>query len=390
VLVSARRQLLDKCAELGAKLPTFVVRRMELELRGSGLPLKPQEMAGFGAILTGAGALCGLVVTGGLSGLVILGGFGAAGPVLACKAAKNFRSGKVARQFEQAAEAMAQQVHDGTPLPAVLAQAASKLDSPLSEELGAVLAEHAVGVPLAKALERFSLRVRTSETVQIVALLQNHLETGADPLDPMRLLNFRQPFEIPEPSREPVPATFADATGQLLLLALDEFAPSELCRKHGSAELAAKVGAAAATAVARMTLPSNLAGSRDALVQAVRDEVGGLGPLEILMRLPSVDAIYILSPLDVFAATLPAELLDTQPRPGAPEAPEGYQRAKLQFHDAAHLLRDLARLLTPLGVVLDASNPAAEGVLPNGWEVAAQLTAEGTPAVGLGRVKAAG
>lgn len=388
--MSARRQLLDKCAELGAKLPPFVVRRMELDLRGSGLSMKPQEMAGFGAVLTGAGALCGLVVTGGLTGLVILGGFGAAGPMLACKAAKNFRSGKVARQFEQAAEAIAQQLHDKVPLLTVLEQGAAKLDMPLCEELGVVVAEHALGVPLARALERFTLRVRTAETVQIVGVILSHLETGTDPLDPMRLLNFRQPFEIPEVSPTSVPATFVDAAAQLLQFALDELSPAELCRKHGSSELAAKVAAAATTAAARMTLPSNLAGSRDALVQAVRNEVGGRGPLEILLQHPSVEAIYILSPLDVFAATLPAELLETQPRPGAPEAPEGYQRAKVQFHDAAHLLRVIGRLLAPLGAVLDASNPSVEGVLPDGWEVAAQLTADGTPAVGMGRVKAAG
>ncbi|MBI3893503.1 MAG: hypothetical protein HY303_18450, partial [Candidatus Wallbacteria bacterium] len=230
--MSSRRQMLEKFAVIGAKAPPVLTRAMASALKGSGLPLKAEELAGLSMMLSVMGALVGLMSAGlsagGLMITVVLAGLGAAGPVFACKASGGFREAQVARQLEAAGLDVAQAVHDGKPLQAVLATLAEKSEAPLSEELCIVLAEHRLGLPFPEALERLAIRVRTAETVQIVGVLKEHLATGSDPLDPYRLLNFQQPFEMPSVPWPAAPQSFEEVVHRLMLDVFDALEPRQI------------------------------------------------------------------------------------------------------------------------------------------------------------------
>ncbi|MCU0308559.1 MAG: CpaF family protein [Thermoleophilia bacterium] len=103
----------------------------------------------------------------------------------------------------------------------------------------------------------------------------------------------------------------------------------------------------------RRVLP---AAERAALVDAVADEVVGLGPLEPLLRDPEVTEIMVNGPGRVFAER------DGRIHP----VPVG-------FADAAHLLHVIDRILAPLGRRLDEASPMVDARLPDGSRVNAVI-----------------
>ena len=93
-----------------------------------------------------------------------------------------------------------------------------------------------------------------------------------------------------------------------------------------------------------------------ALVRCLVDELGGLGPLEAVLRDPTVTDVMVNRPDEVWVD-----------RGGALEPVDA------AFVDDAHLMRTLARVLGPLGVRLDRAHPWADAVLPGGLRLHAVL-----------------
>ncbi len=148
-------------------------------------------------------------------------------------------------------------------------------------------------------------------------------------------------------------------------------------RLHADAELAAaRVDRAALRrAVARALAAEGVVVAPEVWARLVRDlvdELGGLGPLEALLRDPGVTDVMVNG----------AEEIHVE-RHGRLEAVAG------GFEDDAHLTRVLARTLGPLGARLDRAHPFVDAVLPTGIRLHAILPplAE-RPTVTLRRVPA--
>jgi pilus assembly protein CpaF len=113
--------------------------------------------------------------------------------------------------------------------------------------------------------------------------------------------------------------------------------------------------AALRRAVARALAGEGVVAAPDVWARLVRDlvdELGGLGPLEALLRDPAVTDVMVNGPQEVHVE-----------RDGV------LQRSLVRFEDAAHLERVLRRVLGPLGVRLDRAHPFADAVLPGGVRV---------------------
>ena len=112
-------------------------------------------------------------------------------------------------------------------------------------------------------------------------------------------------------------------------------------------------------AVARAMAAEGVVAAPDLWARAVRDlvdELGGLGPLEALLRDPAVTDVMVNGPDEVH--------VERQGR---------LERTEIRFDDDAHVERLLRRVLGPLGVRLDRSHPFADAVLPGGVRLHALL-----------------
>jgi pilus assembly protein CpaF len=108
------------------------------------------------------------------------------------------------------------------------------------------------------------------------------------------------------------------------------------------------------------------------LVRDLVDELGGLGPLEALLRDPAVTDVMV-NGADEVHIERDGRLVGTEVR----------------FEDDAHLTGVLRRVLGPLGVRLDRAHPYADAVLPGGVRLHAILPPLATrPTVTLRRVPA--
>ena len=112
-------------------------------------------------------------------------------------------------------------------------------------------------------------------------------------------------------------------------------------------------------AVARALAAEGVVAAPDVWARAVRDlvdDLGGLGPLEALLRDPAVTDVMVNGPDEVHVER-DGDLVATQVR----------------FDDDAHVERLLRRVLGPLGVRLDRAHPYADAVLPGGVRLHALL-----------------
>ena len=94
----------------------------------------------------------------------------------------------------------------------------------------------------------------------------------------------------------------------------------------------------------------------DRLAEELVDELTGFGPLEVLLRDPTVTEILVNGPRHLFVE-----------REGV------LSRADLRFIDDQHLLRVIQRILAPLGRRLDESSPMVDARLPDGSRVNAVI-----------------
>ena len=93
-------------------------------------------------------------------------------------------------------------------------------------------------------------------------------------------------------------------------------------------------------------------GDRMAIIADIRDEVLGLGPIEPLLKDETITEIMINGPKKIFV-----------------ERMGKLQLTKVQFHDTAHLMNIIERILTPLGRRLDESSPLVDARLADGSRV---------------------
>ncbi|MFA9444140.1 CpaF family protein [Egicoccus sp. AB-alg6-2] len=128
-------------------------------------------------------------------------------------------------------------------------------------------------------------------------------------------------------------------------------------------------------AVARALAAEGIVAAPDVWARAVRDlvdDLGGLGPVEQLLRDPAVTDVMVNGPDEVHV-----------------ERDGELRRVDVRFDDDAHLERLLRRVLGPLGVRLDRSHPFADAVLPGGVRIHALLPPlSEQPVVTLRRVPA--
>ena len=148
-------------------------------------------------------------------------------------------------------------------------------------------------------------------------------------------------------------------------------------RLHTDAELAAaRVDRATLRrAVARALAAEGVVVAPETWARLVRDlvdELGGLGPLEALLRDPGVTDVMVNGADEIHV-----------------EREGRLERVAAAFEDDTHLTRVLARALGPLGARLDRAHPFVDAVLPTGIRLHAILPplAE-RPTVTLRRVAA--
>ena len=93
-------------------------------------------------------------------------------------------------------------------------------------------------------------------------------------------------------------------------------------------------------------------GERAQVVADIRDEMLGLGPIESLRKDSSVTEIMVNGPKQIFVERMgKLELTD------------------VKFHDTAHLMNIIERILAPLGRRIDESSPLVDARLKDGSRV---------------------
>ncbi len=92
--------------------------------------------------------------------------------------------------------------------------------------------------------------------------------------------------------------------------------------------------------------------SRDELIESVADEVLGLGPLEPLLRDPTISEIMVNDIDRIFY-----------------ERDGRIYRTAARFRDKAHVMRIIERIVAPIGRRIDESSPMVDARLPDGSRV---------------------
>jgi len=113
-----------------------------------------------------------------------------------------------------------------------------------------------------------------------------------------------------------------------------------------------KVVEQAAETLLRREMPSVGGITRDQIVSRVVDEVVGLGPIDALMRDPSISEVMVNAPDEVFFER------------------EGIlYLSDVRFRDSSHISRVIERIVAPIGRRVDESSPMVDARLPDGSRV---------------------
>jgi pilus assembly protein CpaF len=112
----------------------------------------------------------------------------------------------------------------------------------------------------------------------------------------------------------------------------------------------------AVVTAARRTLaemaPNVVGAARDGILDAVADEVLGLGPIEKLVRDPVVSEIMVNGPELVYF-----------------EQAGVIHKSRIHFRDDEHIMRIIQRIVAPLGRRIDEASPYVDARLPDGSRV---------------------
>jgi pilus assembly protein CpaF len=131
---------------------------------------------------------------------------------------------------------------------------------------------------------------------------------------------------------------------------IEELDPNKL-EGLGKEKAREAVEQAARTLVAQ-EMPGIVGTTRDELVSAVADEVLGFGPLEPLLRDPSISEVMVNSPDTVYY-----------------EKEGRLYLSSVRFRDDQHIMRIVERIVAPLGRRVDESSPMVDARLPDGSRV---------------------
>ncbi len=113
-----------------------------------------------------------------------------------------------------------------------------------------------------------------------------------------------------------------------------------------------KVVEQAAETLLRREMPSVGGITRDQIVSRVVDEVVGLGPIDALMRDPSISEVMVNAADEVYFER------------------EGIiYLSDVRFRDNGHILRVIERIIAPIGRRVDESSPMVDARLPDGSRV---------------------
>jgi pilus assembly protein CpaF len=91
---------------------------------------------------------------------------------------------------------------------------------------------------------------------------------------------------------------------------------------------------------------------RAALIDDVRNEITGLGPIQPYLDDPEVDDIAVNGPGSIYV-----------------ERAGSLEKVPVRFRDAAHLMNIIQRIVSPIGRRVDESSPYVDGRLPDGSRV---------------------
>ncbi|MBV8905189.1 MAG: CpaF family protein, partial [Acidobacteriia bacterium] len=95
---------------------------------------------------------------------------------------------------------------------------------------------------------------------------------------------------------------------------------------------------------------------KDRLIEEVLDEVFGLGPIEPLLRDPTVSDILVTTPRLIYI-----------------ERRGKLEQTSIEFKDDAHLMRIIERVVSRVGRRIDESSPMVDARLPDGSRVNAVI-----------------
>ena len=125
--------------------------------------------------------------------------------------------------------------------------------------------------------------------------------------------------------------------------------------KLTEAEVHKEIGEMTAELLAQKETPLNTT-ERQQLVRDIVDEILGLGPIEPLLKDPSVADIIINTHEQVYV-----------------ERSGNLELTKVKFKDSAHLLRIIDKIVTGVGRRIDESQPTVDARLPDGSRVNAVI-----------------
>jgi pilus assembly protein CpaF len=130
---------------------------------------------------------------------------------------------------------------------------------------------------------------------------------------------------------------------------------SETLRLISKERLRGEIGRAVEKLLLQENIPMTLP-ERDRIIEEILDEVFGLGPLETLMKDPSISDILVNNYNKVYVE-----------RRGI------LQRSTIQFKDDKHLLHIIERMVAAVGRRIDEANPIVSARLADGSRVTAAI-----------------
>jgi pilus assembly protein CpaF len=138
-------------------------------------------------------------------------------------------------------------------------------------------------------------------------------------------------------------------------------------------EAAQKGVESAARQLLQQEAPNIFGVARDELVRSIVDEVLGLGPIQPLMRDPTISEVMINGPDIVYF-----------------ERGGRLNRANIRFRDNNHIMRIAERIISPLGRRVDESSPMVDARLADGSRVNIIIppVAPKSPAITIRKFKA--
>ena len=157
-----------------------------------------------------------------------------------------------------------------------------------------------------------------------------------------------------EPSTPGAPPTTAELRRDLHRKLIEEIDQTTLSNMPDS-EARSFVQEAAAELVNR-EVSAGLGGFRERLLEQLVDDILGLGPLEPLLRDPSIAEIMVNGPGSVYI-----------------ERAGRLTLTGVQFRDDQHVLHVIERILAPAGRTIDESTPMVDARLPDGSRVNAVI-----------------